>query len=147
MESDYFRQPQGKQQLLIKGVRLLNKNEEFLTVDLNSKTITPTIEGLTLSKVEIKGNKADLTFQMEVSEKDGFGMFNFTYQDSQGNEYDLGEVGTSTRIGLEGKSPNSSIMETFITVVVPKEDILILQRSLTPMEPIEPPLVIDLPKR
>lgn len=147
IESDYFRQPQGKQQLLIKGVRLLNKDEEFLTVDLHSKTITPQIEGLTLTNVEVKREKANLIFQTEVSDNDGFGMFNFTYQDSQGNKYELGGEGMSTRTGLKGQNPDVTIMETHINVIVPEDGILIFQRSLTPLEPIEPPLAIDLPTR
>ncbi len=91
IESDYFRKPQGKQKLLIKGIRLLNKGEEYITVDLNSKTITPKIAGLTLDNVEVKEgqDKANLTFQTEVPNDHGFGMFNFTYQDSQGNKYEL----------------------------------------------------------
>lgn len=149
IESDYFRKPQGKQKLLIKGIRLLNKEEEFLTVDLNSKTITPEIAGLTLDSVEVREgqDKANLTFQTEVPNDHGFGMFSFIYQDSQGSKYELGGEGMSTRTGLKGKNPSSSIMETHITVVVPEDGVLIFQRSLTPMETIEPPLAITLPLR
>ncbi len=148
IESDYFRQPQGAQKLLIKGVRLLNKEEEYITVDLNSKTITPEIAGLTLDNVEVKGDKANLTFQTEVSSDAHFGMLSFKYKDSQGNNYDLDSQGSFTRTYTNSQgTEEKKVMETYITVVVPEDGYLIFQRSLTPLEQIDSPLAINLPQR
>ncbi|MEL1134830.1 DUF4179 domain-containing protein [Desulfitobacterium sp. THU1] len=138
IESDYFKKPK-EQELLIRGLRLLDKEEESITVDMEKKTITPAIEGMELKEV-IKGEgKANLVFATKVREDDGFGVFSFEYRDEEGNTYALKSEGTS--------SPRDSWMETRITVEYPENGRIILQRTLTPMLTLEEPIRIELPQR
>lgn len=138
IESDYFAKPK-EQQLLIRGLRLLDKDKKFITVDMENKTITPAIEGMEFKEV-IKGKgKANLIFVIEVMEDESFGAFNFEYKDEEGNAYMLKSEGTS--------SPRDSRMETRITVEYPESGKIILQRELTPKIRLEEPLRIDLPQR
>lgn len=139
IESDYFKKPQ-KQELLIRGLRLLDKDKEFITVDLENKTITPAIEGMELEKV-IKGEgKANLVFSTKVFDRESFGMFNFEYKDEEGNLYKLNGEGTST-------NHESMDMTTRITVEYPKSGKIILQRALTPKIMLDEPIRVELPKR
>lgn len=138
IESDYFAKPK-EQQLLIRGLRLLDKDKQFITVDMENKTITPAIEGMELKEV-IKGKgKANLIFATKVTEDETFGAFNFEYKDEDGNAYMLKSEGSS--------SPRDSWMETRITVEYPENGKIILQRELTPKLMLEEPLRIDLPLR
>ncbi|WP_019850237.1 DUF4179 domain-containing protein [Desulfitobacterium sp. PCE1] len=138
IESDYFEKPK-KQELLIQGLRLLDKEEEFITVDLEKKTITPAIEGTELKEV-IKGEgKANLVFDTKVMEEGSFGAFGFEYRDEEGKTYTLNGLGTL--------SPQDSWMETRITVEYPESGKIILQRTLTPLLILEEPIRIDLPQR
>lgn len=135
IESNYFDKPK-KQELLIKGVRLLDKNEEFITVDIDNKTITPNIEGMELKQVIRGSDNATLVFSTQILNDDNFGMFNHDYRDIDGNKY---------RFDGEGTSSYNSQMETLITVIYPPSGKVVLQRSLAPKIPMEKPLRIKLP--
>ncbi|MGI6731604.1 MAG: DUF4179 domain-containing protein [Anaerovoracaceae bacterium] len=135
IESNYF-DPPSKQELIIQGIRLLNKDEEYVTIDINEKTITPQIAGTELVEVTKQGEKAQLVFSTKVADNDGFGMFNFEYQDLEGNVNSLDEEGSSV-IGTQ--------METRITVEYPTSGKIILQRALTPKQILKEPIRISLP--
>lgn len=135
IESNYFDKPK-KQQLLINGVRLLDKNEEYINVDINSKTITPNIEGMNLKQVINRGGTATLVFSTKIKSDDNFGMFNHEYKDSDGNVY---------RFDSEETSSYDNQMETIITVKNPQNGKIVLQRSLTPKIFLEKPIRIELP--
>lgn len=136
VESNYFDRP-NKQELLIKGIRLLDKNEEFITVDIDNKTITPNIEGMELKQVIMESDNATLVFSTQQAAKDdNFGMFNHDYKDTEGNEY---------RLDGEGTSSYNSQMGTLITVKYPPSGKVVLQRSLTPKMLLKEPIRIKLP--
>ena len=124
------------QQLLIQKIGLLDKEEEYITVDLNKKTITPNIAGTELIEVTKTEGKASLVFSTKVSGIQGFGLFSNEYKDEEGNSYELqGEAG----------SVIDSLQETSITVEYPTSGKIILQRALTPNIILEEPIRIDLP--
>ncbi|MGD9568449.1 MAG: DUF4179 domain-containing protein [Sedimentibacter sp.] len=135
VESNYFDKPK-EQELLIKGVRLLDKNEEYITVDINNKTITPNIEGMNLNQVIYHGDTATLVFSTKINNDDNFGMFSSEYKDTDGNIYTLGSEGTSSY---------NSQMETIINVKYPHNGKIVLRRSLTPKIFLEKPIRIELP--
>ncbi|MFA5635786.1 MAG: DUF4179 domain-containing protein [Anaerovoracaceae bacterium] len=136
IESDYFDKPK-KKRLIIGGMRVLDKDEEFITIDLNNKTISPAVSDIELEEVKIREGKADLVFSTEVENNEGFGMFHFDYKDQEGNVHTLKEEGFT--IG------DNSEMKTGITVVYPPSGRVILQRSLAPMRVLEKPVKIDIP--
>lgn len=136
IESNYFDKPK-EQKLLIQGIRLLDKDEEYITVDLNSKTISPAISGMKLKEVTKKNGKAALVFETKLPSDDGsFGLLSFEYQDTAGNTYELNH---------EGTSGSGFLMETRVTVEDPADGKLIFRRDLTPMQPLEDPIRISLP--
>lgn len=135
IESNYFDRPK-KQELLIKGVRLLDKNKEYITVDINNKIITPNIEGMNLKQVINHGDTATLVFSTKIKNDDNFGMFSSEYKDTDGNIYTLNSEGTSSY---------NNQMETIITVKCPQNGKIVLQRSLTPKIFLEEPIKIELP--
>lgn len=135
IQSDYFAEPK-EQTLVIKGIRLLEKNEEFITVDLEHGTFSPEIEGMRLSKVSKRDNKADLTFYTNISDNDLFSLFASRYTDTEGNQYEFRS---------EGSTGNDSLMESFLTVEYPESGIVVLQRSLTPKIILPEPIKIPLP--
>lgn len=135
VESNYFDKPK-KQEILIKGVRLLNKNEEYITVDINNKTITPNVEGMELKQIINNGETATLVFSTKIKDDDNFGMFNHDYKDTDGNSYTLDSEGTTSY---------NSQMETLITVKYPHTGKVILQRTLAPKIYLTEPIRIELP--
>lgn len=136
IESNYFDKPK-KQELLINAVRLLDKDEEFITVDIDNKTITPNIEGVELKQVIKNANNATLIFSTQISKDDNHGMFSHEYRDAEGNIYELNGEGTSSY---------DSQMETLITVKYPPSGMVILQRSLTPKVFLNQPIRINIPQ-
>lgn len=134
IESNYFDKPK-EQQLLIKGVRLLDKNEEYITVDINNKTIIPSIDGMSVKQVINHGETATLVFSTKINNDDNFGMFNHEYKDTDGNIYTLDSEGTSSY---------DNQMETIINVKYPQNGKIVLQRSLTPKISLEEPIRIKL---
>ncbi len=135
IESNYFDKPK-KQELLINGVRLLNKDEEYITVDIDNQTITPNIEGTVLKQIIKKSDYATLIFSTERLNDDNFAMFNHDYKDTDGNTY---------RFDGEGMSSYNSQMETLITVKYPQDGKVILRRTLTPETLLDKPIRINLP--
>ncbi len=135
IQSDYFAEPK-EQKLVIKGIRLLEKDKEFITVDLKRGTISPEVEGMQLSKVSRRGQKADLTFSTHISNDEMFGLFVSKYTDIEGNPYEIKSEGSSSR---------DSVMETYLTVEYPESGVVILQRSLTPKVFLKEPIKIPLP--
>ncbi|HCX61873.1 MAG TPA: DUF4179 domain-containing protein [Clostridiales bacterium] len=135
IESNYFDKPK-KQELLINGVRLLYKDEEYITVDIDNQTITPNIEGTVLKQVIKRTDNATLIFSTERADDDNFGMFSSDYKDTFGNSY---------RLDGEGTSSYNSHMETLITVKYPEDGRVILRRALTPEMPLDKPIRINLP--
>lgn len=138
IDSNYFDKPK-QQALLLSGVRILEKDREYLTIDLDSRTITPKIEGLALKEVARKGDKADLVFTTKLETEEGYGIFDFEYEDMEGNTY---------RLATEGSSITSSlIMETRVTVEYPAAGKLIMKRLLATMQKLEQPIRIVLPEK
>lgn len=135
IESNYFDEPK-KQELIIKGIRLLDKDEEFITVDIDNKTITPNIEGMELKQVIRESDNATLIFSTHILNDDNFGMFNHDYEDTEGNNY---------RLDGEGTTSSNSQMETLITVKYPQNGKVVLQRVLTPKILLDNPIRIKLP--
>nr|WP_300090973.1 DUF4179 domain-containing protein [Sedimentibacter sp.] len=135
IQSDYFAEPK-EQQLVIKGIRLLEKDKEFITVDLENGAFSPEVEGMQLAKVSRRGQKSDLIFSTRTSNDDMFGLFASKYTDSEGNPYE---------IRSEGSSGRDTVMETYLTVEYPESGIVILQRSLTPKLFLQEPIKIPLP--
>ena len=135
IESNYFDTPK-KQELLIKGVRLLDKSKEFITVDIDKKTITPNIEGMELKQVIRESDNATLVFSTQVANDDNYGIFNSDYKDTDGNAY---------RFDCEETSSYNSQMETLITVKYPPSGKVVLHRSLTPKIFLEESIRIILP--
>lgn len=135
IQSDYFAEPK-EQTLVIKGIRLLEKDEEFITIDLEKGTFLPEIEGMHLSKVSKRDHKADLTFSTNISDNDRFSLFASKYTDSEGNPYEFKS---------EGSSGNDLVMETILTVEYPESGVVILQRSLTPKIFLKEPIKVLLP--
>lgn len=135
IQSDYFAEPK-EQYLIIKGIRLLEKDKEFITVDLEKGVFSPEVEGMQLSKVSRRGPKADLIFLTNTISDDMFGNFVSKYTDSEGNPYE---------IKSEGSSGRDSVMETYLTVEYPESGVVILQRSLTPKIFLKEPIKIPLP--
>lgn len=136
IESNYFEKPKN-QELLIKAVRLMDKDEEYITVDIDNKTITPAIEGMELKQVIKNIESATLIFSTQISKDDNHGMFNSKYKDMEGNTYELRGEGTSSY---------NSQMETIITVKYPPNGKVILQRALTPKIVLDHPVKIIIPK-
>ena len=135
IESNYFDNPE-KQKLIIKGVRLLDKNEEFITVDIDNKTISPDVEGMKLKQVIRESDNATLIFSTQILNDDNFGMFSSDYEDTEGNEFSFDGEGTTSY---------DSQMETLITVKYPQNGKVVLQRSLTPKILLDNPIRIKLP--
>lgn len=135
IESNYFDNPVN-QELIIKGIRLLDKNEEFITVDIDNKTISPNIEGMKLKQVIRESDNATLIFSTQILNDDNFGMFNSDYEDTEGNKY---------RLDSEGTSSYDFQMETIIIVKYPQNRKVILQRSFSPKTFLKEPIRITLP--
>ncbi|MEL7647625.1 MAG: DUF4179 domain-containing protein [Sedimentibacter sp.] len=135
IQSDYFEKPK-EQQLVIKGIRLIDKEEEFLSVDLDKMKMTPEVEGIKLVKAEKNGGSVSLVFESRTLKGDTFGMFNHEYTDSEGNVYGLWSEGSSTA---------GDTMQTSITVEYPNSGIVILKRDLSVKNMLDEPIRVSLP--
>lgn len=131
IESNYFNNSKDET-LLIKGIRLMNKDEEYITVNLDDKTFEPQIDGMKLTEVIKKDTNAYLTFETKAI--DNFSVFYFEYKDSTGKIYQMNSEG--------GRNIND-ILTTSIKVAYPDDRIIILKRSMSPM--IELPTPIEIP--
>lgn len=134
IESNYFNKP-NKQELLIKAVRLLNKDEEYITVDIDNKTITPKIKGTDLKQVNKNNGTVNLVFSTDIEKDDNHSMFEHEYKDTSGNVY---------KLNGEGSSSVDQQMETFITVKYPNDGKVILKRTFTPKVYLDKPISIDI---
>lgn len=132
LESNYFN-PGQKRQLSIQGIQLLPKAEEYLTIDLNKKTMSPDIGRLRLKSVELGQSSAYLVFE---NEDIGYLPLAMTYEDTGGSTYSIGSI-SSTQ--ADGKG------EISFTVTVPPDGIIRLQRTLTAPTALEKPILIDIP--
>lgn len=137
IQSDYFEKPK-EQQLVIKGIRLLDKEEEFVKVDLDKMTMTPEVDGVKLIKAEKIGGSVSLVFESGTSNGDAYGMFDHEYTDSDGNMYSFRSEGSTTA---------GDTMQTFITVEYPKSKAVILKRTLTAKEMLKVPVKVTIPVR
>lgn len=135
IESNYFSKPK-KQKLLIKAARLLDKDEEYITVDIDKGTIDPEIKDTELKQIIKASGNATLIFSTETDENDMFGMFDHLYEDLEGKPYEFKS---------EGSTYINSRMETMFTVKNPPGGKVILKRALTPKKHLEKPLVINIP--
>ena len=135
IESNYFDKPK-KQELFISGASLLEKDQVFVTVDIDRRTISPEIEGAKLEQVIKEGNNAFLVFSSPLVNDVLYSLFDLEYKDEEGNLYELDSMGTGS---------DATNMKTFITVEYPENGKVILQRDLTPTKYLDKPIKIDLP--
>lgn len=135
VEAAYFGEKK-EQKLYIKGARLLEKEELFITVDLKEKRMTPAIEGLALEEVIADGENASLVFSSHAENDHLYSIFSHEYTDGDGHRFELSGEGTS---GDQG------IMRTYLTVKVPDSGKVVLERNFAGMSYLDEPIVIDLP--
>lgn len=138
IDSNYFEKPK-EQALLLKGARILEKDQEYLTIDLDNRTITPKVEGFELEEVTRKGDHAELFFSTELESEELYGIFDHRYEDAEGNSYEVNVEGTSAHSAL--------LMETRVSVAYPKSGRLIMKRVLATMQKLEEPIRINLPEK
>ncbi|MDF2609953.1 MAG: hypothetical protein K0R92_1427 [Lachnospiraceae bacterium] len=136
VESDYFNQANEKY-LSIKGISLIPKDEEYVTVNLSDKTMSPQINGIVLTDVTKVGTKAHLTFDIESKDSlVSLSVFDFKYKDSKGIIYQLENQGST--------SVYNNVMQNFYTVEYPEDGIIIFKRSMSPEVKLNSPIVIPL---
>lgn len=134
IESNYFSKP--KEQILqISGLSLLNKDEEYISVNLDKKTMNPLVEGLDLISVVKDEDKAILTFSSLLVDKGMGSSFDFRYSDSIGNHYSLDNIEMHTK---------EDLVITNISTVYPESGIIILKRDLPSTTYLVEPLRIKL---
>jgi hypothetical protein len=138
IDSNYFEKPK-EQALLLRGARILEKDQEYLTIDLDNRTITPQIEGFELKEVTRKGDLVELVFSTELESEELYGIFDHRYEDAEGNSYEVNVEGTSAHSAL--------LMETRVSVAYPQSGKLIMKRVLATMQKLEDPIRIDLPEK
>lgn len=133
IESNYFDTPK-EQSLMIKGISLIKKQEEYVTLDLNKKTMTPEIKGLQLIEVKKEGKETKLSFAVESS--GGFSVpFSSQYWDSTKHQYN-----TSGFFSDYNETENT----VSFYVEYPENGIVILQRVLSPMTKLTDPIIEPL---
>lgn len=136
IDSNYFEKPR-EQTLVIRGIRLLPINDEYITVDLNKKMLTEPIMGMELTEVVKKDGRAELTFMTEIGENEEpyrtFGMYR--------------KDGTFKLLNGEKISTKDSKMKTVITVEYLPDGLVTLQRIAGPMRMLTEPIRIVLPAR
>lgn len=133
IESSYFDTPK-EQYLMIKGISLINKEEEYVTLDLNNKTIEPEIKGLQLTEVKKEGKEAKLSFAIGSDGKFSF-PFSSEYWDSSKNPYSTSET--------IADCIDSKCIVSFNTTY-PEDGILILQRVQAPNIKLADPIIEPL---
>lgn len=134
LESNYFN-PSKKRQLSIQGIQLIPLAEEYLTIDLNAKTMSPKIDRLRLKSVEMGGSNAYAYLEFE-NEDTSYLPLSMTYEDSTGNTYPIDSISSTQR---DGKG------EISFSVTVPPDGIILLQRTLTAPTVLDQPILIDIP--
>jgi hypothetical protein len=117
----------------ITGIRLIKKSEAEITIDLEKMTITPELSETHIKSITKAGDKAYITFQTKAF--DCFEIFNHEYLDTEGNKY---------YFNSEGVLQQGDKVENNFAVVWPKDNKVILTRSLSPMINLENPVEIEL---
>lgn len=135
LESNYF-DPDASRQLSIRGLQLIPKDEEFITVDLFSRSMSPEPEGILLEECTVGEQSAYLTFRCVSGNQRGYSLFSSAYKDTFGDEYFIDSMSYETR---------GEHQEFSFTVAVPNDGKIILQRGLTAPTPLPDPIAIDLP--
>ena len=119
--------------LEIIGSAMFNKSEQYITVDLLNKTLSPKPSDMNIINVEMKDEKANITF-----ETDGLiyrNYFDFNYTDLDGTEYKLDHISSDTR---DNKS------QIYLSVISGTNHKVILERCEAPMLMLEQPVKVDL---
>jgi len=132
LEGDYFSSAK-LDKIQITGIRLIKKSEADITIDLEKMTMTPEISETRIKSISKTGDKAYITLQTIATSC--FGFFRNDYVDTEGNKYHFNSAGTSQ----QGEK-----VENYYTVVWPKDNKVILTRSLSPMLNLENPVEIKL---
>lgn len=132
LEGDYFHS-KALSKLRIDGIRMFNKSEKRITIDLLKQTMTPEASGIRIKQIERAGEKAYITFETDTT--DCFGIFEHAYQDTEGNDY---------YFNSESYSDNGNIVENYLTVVWPENNKVIMSRSMSSMLELKNPVEIDL---
>jgi hypothetical protein len=132
LEGDYFSNA-VLDTIQINGIRLIKKSEAEITIDLQKNTMTPQPPELQIESIEKSGNKAYITFTLKAS--DCFGVFQHEYRDSEGNIY---------WFSSESLSQQDEKVEIYLAVVTPKDNKVILTRSMSPMIELKNPVELKL---
>ncbi len=132
LEGDYFK-TNSIDKIQITGIRVYDKTEAEITLDLSEKTMTPSIKGMMIKSIEKVEDKAYITFTLES--KVAFGFFEQDYKDSQGNTYSFYE---------QSFSQLESTVENNLSLVWPEDNKLILKRSMSPMIELDKPIEIEI---
>lgn len=136
VESDYFNQSDEKY-LSISGISLMPKDQEYVTVNLNNKTISPQIDGINLTDIVNNGKEAHLTFDITSADSlTSISMFDFEYEDTAGNIYQMANQGST--------SVENKVMQNMFTVKYPEDGIIILKRVMSPEVKLKNPIIIPL---
>lgn len=133
LEGDYFNSS-SLSKIKIDGIRMFKKSEATFTIDLLNKTMTPEVDGIRIKSIDRAGEKAYLTFELDKS--DCFGFFKHEYQDSTGNKY---------HFISESLTESKEKVENYLAVVWPKDNKVIMSRSMSPMLELKEPVEIELP--
>ena len=136
IDSNYFEKPR-EQTLVIRGIRLLPINDQFITVDLNKKVITEPIMGMELTEVVRKDGMAELTFMTEIEKNEEPYRTFAIYMNG----------GTVTLLDGDKVSVKDSKMKTVITVEDLPGGLVRIQRIKGSMRMLEEPIRIELPAR
>ena len=132
LEGDYFSSAE-LDKIQITGIRLIKKSDTKITIDLEKMTMTPEIAETRIKSISKTGDKANITLQTIAT--GCFGFFSQDYIDTEGNKY---------HFNSEGASQVGEKVENYYTVVWPKDNKVILTRSMSPMLNLENPVEIKL---
>ena len=130
IEGDYFSSAK-LDKIQITGIRLIKKSEAEITIDLEKMTMTPEISETRIKSISKTGDNANITLQTIATSC--FGFFRNDYVDTEGNKY---------RFNSEGTSQEGEKVQNYYTVVWPKDNKVILTRSMSPMLNLENPVEI-----
>lgn len=101
LESSFFSKSKNLT-LYITGATWLDKEMERVRIDLNNKTIQALPPGVELEGVERKNESWLLTFSAEQFQENFFHqLWNWTYYDEEGNEYQIDAVSTTLGVAYD----------------------------------------------
>ncbi len=121
------------EKLEITGISMFDASEQYITVDLLNKTLTPKPSDLNIINVEMKDEKANITFETEKMENRCY--FDFNYTDLYGTKYKFDHISFDTR---NNKS------QIYLSVISGTDHKVILERREAPMHMLEQPVEVDL---